>query len=181
MSYNWEGLFDKSPSWKSIDSYLDFDDYWQNIENEFKCNKLEDMCNTKFFLRPVIIDNQECFSTKSRKFIVHLDPTHEILQVYDSNELIYDIPEANSLILEREELNKNIKEARDELIVLEKKKYDLSKDSWLDPKIEELHITAIQELSLNKKCIKKWTDRVINIEKELTNSFADFISKNDYI
>ena len=181
MSYNWEGPCDITPSWTSIDSYHAENDYWKNIDNAFKCKALKKMCKTEFLLAPVIIDNNECYSTKSRKFIVYLDSTHEILQVYDSNKLIYDIPEANSLILEREELNKNIKEVKDKSIVLEKKIYDLSKVSNLDSKIEELHITAIQELSVNKSDLKIWEERVRNIKKELPSVFANFISKNDNI
>jgi hypothetical protein len=178
MSYNWEGPCDITPSWTSIDSYHAENDYWKNIDNEFKCKALKKMCKTEFLLTPIIIENIECYSTKSKKFIVYLDPCHDILQVYDSNKLIYDIPEANSLILEREDLNKNIKVEKEKSIILEKKKYDLSKVSNLDPKIEELHVKVIQELSENKYNIKIWEERVQNIKKELTNAFIDFISKN---
>ena len=38
-----------------------------------------------------------------------------------------------------------------------------------------------QELSINKDIIKNNEERVINIKKELTNAFIDFISKNDCI
>jgi hypothetical protein len=181
MDYYLEGPCDKTPSWTSIESYHDENDYWINIENAFRCKALKKMCKTDFLLTPLIIDNKECYSTKSGKFIIYLDQCHDILQVYGSNKLIYDIPVANSLMLEREELIKNIKEMKEKSTLLEKNKYDLSKVYRLDIKIESLYLKVADELHKNLATIKIWEERVINIKKELTNTFVDYISKNDCI
>jgi hypothetical protein len=179
MSYNCEGPCDKSLSWTSIDSYNDETVYWQNIENAFRCKALKKMCKTEFLLTPIIIENKECYSTKSEKFIVHLDPCHDILQVYDSNKLIYDIPEANSLILERQELVENIIKLKDKIKDLQKNVYHLSAICNLDTNIKKLLLQYTEELSINKDIIKNNEERIISIKKELTNTFVDFISKND--
>jgi len=181
MSYNWDGPCDITPSWTSIDSYHDETVYWQNIENEFRCKALKKMCKTEFITTPVIIENKECYSTKSGIFIVHLDPCHDILQVYGSNELIYDIPVANALLYERQELVKNTIYLKDKIKELQKNVYHLSAISNLDANIKELLLQYAEELSINKDIIKNNEERVINIKKELTNAFADFISKNDCI
>jgi hypothetical protein len=181
MSYNWEGPCDKSPSWTSINSYHDENDYWKNIENASRCKTLKKMCKTEFLLTPVIIDNKECYSTKSSKFIVHLDPTYEILQVYNSNKLIYDIPIANALLYKQQELVENTIYLKDKIKDLQKNIYHLSAISNLDSKIKELLLQYTEELSINKDIIKNNEEHVINIKKELTNAFVDFISKNDYI
>lgn len=181
MSYIDDGPCDKSPSWTSVDSYHDETIYWKNVENAFRCKALKKMCKTEFLLTPVIIENKECYSTKSRKFIVHLDPCHDILQVYDSNELIYDIPLANSLLYERQELVENTINLKDKIKELQKNVYHLSAICNLDAKIKELLLQYTEELSINKDIIKNNEERVINIKKELTNAFIDFISKNDCI
>jgi len=77
MSYIDDVPCDKSLSWTSIDSYHDETIYWQNVENAFRCKALKKMCKTEFLLTPIIIENKECYSTKSKKFIVHLDPCHD--------------------------------------------------------------------------------------------------------
>ncbi len=175
MNYNWEGPCDKTLSWTSIESYHDENEYWQNVENSFRCKALKKMCKTEFITTPVIIENKECYSTKSGIFIVHLDPCHDILQVYDSNQLIYDIPEANSLILEREVLVKNIKETKAKSILLEEEKYHLSKVCKLDTKIESMYLKIADEIQINLSAIEIWQKRVFEIKKELTNAFINFI------
>ena len=181
MSYIDDGPCDISLSWTSIDSYHNETIYWQNIENAFRCKALKKKCKTEFLLTPVIIENKECYSTKSRKFIVHLDPTHEILQVYDSNELIYDIPLANALLYERQELVENTINLKDKIKDLQKNVYHLLAICNLDTKIKELSLQYTEELSINTDIIKNNEERIISIKKELTNAFADFISKNDCI
>ncbi len=175
----YDGPCDMSPSWTTIDSYHDENEYWINKENEHNCKTLKKMCKTEFINKTVNINNKECYSTKSGKFIVNLDTTHNILQVYDSNKLVYNIPEANILLYEQQELKENMIQIKEKIKDLQKNVYHLSAICNLDTNIKELLLQYTEKLSLDKDILKKNEERIINIKKELTNAFCNFISKND--
>ena len=174
-----DGPCDKSPSWTSIDSYHDENLYWLNIENQHNCKTLKQMCKTEFISTTVNVNKKECYSTKSGKFLVNLDTTHNILQVYDSNKLVYDIADANILLYERQELQESIIQLNEQIKDLQKNVYHLSAICNLDTNIKELLLQYTEKLSLDKDNLKKNEERIISIKKELTNAFCNFISKND--
>jgi hypothetical protein len=62
---------------------------------------------------------------------------------------------------------------------LQKNVYHLSAICNLDTNIKKLLLQYTEELSINKDIIKNNEERIISIKKELTNTFVDFISKND--
>lgn len=179
MNSIYDGPCDKSPSWTSIDSYHDENEYWLNINNAHNCKTLKKMCKTEFINTTVNVNKNECYSTKSGKFLVNLDTTHNILQVYDSNKLVYDIPDANILLYEQQELIENIIQLKEKIKDLQKNVYHLSAICNLDNNIKELFLKYTEELSLDKDILKKNEERIISIKKEITNAFCDFISKND--
>ena len=179
MNSIYDGPCDTSLSWTSIDSYHDETEYWLKINNAHNCKTLKKMCKTEFISTTVNVNKKECYSTKSGKFLVNLDDTHNILQVYDSNKLVYDILDANILLYERQELEENTIQLKEKIKDLQKNVYHLSAICSLDTKIKELLLQYTEELSLDKDILKKNEERIISIKKELTNAFCDFISKND--
>ena len=175
----YDGPCDKSLSWTSIDSYHDENEYRLNIENEHNCKTLKKMCKTEFISKTVNINKKECYSTKTGKFLVNFDTTHNILQVYDSNKLVYNIPEANILLYEQQELLESIIQLNERIKDLQQNVYHLSAICNLSSNIKELLLQYTEELSLDKDILKKNEERIISIKKELTNAFCDFISKNN--
>jgi hypothetical protein len=179
MDSIYDGPCDTSPSWTSIDSYHDENEYWLKINNVHNCKTLKKMCKTEFISATVNVNKKECYSTKSGKFLVNLDDTHNILQVYDSNKLVYDIADANKLLYERQKLVENITHLQEKISCLQQNIYHLYAINKLDINIKELLLQYTEELSSDKDILKKNEERIILIKKELTNAFCDFISKND--
>ena len=156
------------------------DQYWRRRNSEFICEALEKLCKKKFSKQPIIIRKQECYSGEKEKYYVCLDDCHDITQVYDANQEIYNIPQIKVLLDERETCYRIFQETKHTLNIIEKETYHLGNIRNLDAVIEKLFSERVEQIPKLRETIETNQERIKKIKKELTVVFADFISKHDY-
>jgi hypothetical protein len=153
--------------------------YWQRRNYEFICESLKKLCGKKFSAHPIIIKKQECFGGETGKYYVCLDYCHDITHVFDANQEIYEIPAVKVLLDERETCFRIIQETKTILTKIENETYHLGNVRHLDSIIENLFLERAEQLPRLKETIGKNEERIKKIKRELTQVFADFLSKHE--
>jgi len=156
------------------------DQYWRRRNSEFICEALEKLCKKKFSKQPIMIKKQECYGGEKGRYYICLDDCHDITQVYDANQEIYNIPQIKVLLDERETCYRIFQETKTTLTIIEKETFYLGNVRHLDAVIEKLFSERVEQLPKLKEIIETNQERIKKIKKELTVVFADFISKLDY-
>ena len=116
---------------------------------------------------------------KKKRYYVCLDDCHDITQVYDANQEIYNIPAIKVFLDEREICFRTVQEARTTLTTIEKETYHLGNIRHLHTVIEKLLIEKVEQLPKLKEIIEINQERIKKIKKELKVVFADFLSKHE--
>jgi len=153
--------------------------YWQRRNSMFICEVLEKLCGKRFNKHPILIKQQECYGGETGKFYVSLDDCHDITNVYNANQEIYNIPEVKVLLDEREICFRIIQETKTTITRIEKEIFHLGNIRYLDEIIEKLFRERIEELPKLRETLEKNQERIKKIKKELTTVFVDFLSKHD--
>jgi len=153
--------------------------YWQERNNVFICKALEKICGKKFSKHPITIKKQKCYGGENMKYYVCLDDCHDITQVYNANQEIYNIPEVKVILDERKQCFRIVQETKDTLSKIEKETYHLGNIRYLDAVIEKLLCEKIEEIPKLRETIEKNQERIKKIKKELTKIFAEFLSKHE--
>lgn len=153
--------------------------YWQRRNHEFICESLKKLCGKKFSQNPITIKKQKCFGGETGKYYVCLDDSHDITHVYDTNQEIYNIPQIKVLLDERETCYRTMQETKTRLTIVGNESYHLGNIRHLDVVIEKLFRERVEELPILRETIVKNEERIKKIKKELTEVFADFLSKHD--
>jgi hypothetical protein len=153
--------------------------YWQRRNSDFICEALERLCGKKFSKHPIIIRKQECYAGETGKYYVSLDDCHDITNVYDANQKIYNIPEVKVLLDEREICFRTVQETKTTLSQIEKEIFHLGNVRHLDKVIEKLFSEKVEQIPKLRETIEKNQERIKKIKKELTNVFANFLGKHD--
>jgi hypothetical protein len=173
-----DGPHDVSIPWRTQESINAEEEYYERERNTFTSKSLSRICKQKFLDTPIKIEGQPCFMEISGICSVNIDCSHNILQVYDSTNSIYEIPIAKNLFIERKECNRIIEENTIILKKTENEAYHLSNiRTLLNPLIEETYQNHVKQMQTLKEIIQTNKERVTQIEKELTVAFACFISK----
>jgi len=152
--------------------------YWQRKNNEFICETLEKLCGKKFSKHPIKIKKQECFGGETGKYFVSLDDCHDITNIYDANQEIYNIPEVKVLLDEREQCFRIIQETKTNLTKIEHETYHLGNVRHLDEVIEKIFSDKVKQILKLRETIEKNQERIKKIKKELTRVFVEFLSKH---
>lgn len=153
--------------------------YWQRRNSEFICETLEKLCGKRFSHKPIKIRKQECYGGESGRYYVCLDDCHDITNVYDANQEIYNIPAIKVLLDEREQCFRKIQEAKTILSTIEKETFHLGNIRYLDTVIEKLFVEKVGQIPILRETIETNQERIKRIKKELTKVFADFLSKHE--
>jgi len=153
--------------------------YWQRRNSEFICETLKKLCGKNFSKHPIIIRKQECYGGETGKYYVCLDDCHDITNVYDANQEIYNIPSVKVLLDEREQCFRIFQEAKITVTAIEKEIFHLGNVRHLDTVIEKLLIEKVEQIPKLRETIKSNEERIKKIKKELTKVFAEFLSKHE--
>jgi hypothetical protein len=153
--------------------------YWQRRKNEFICETLKKLCGKRFSQHPIKIRKQECYGGETGKYYVCLDDCHDITNVYDVNQEVYNIPAVKVLLDEREQCFRKIQEAKTILSTIEKETFHLGNVRHLHTVIEKLLIEKVEQIPKLRETIEINQERIKKIKKELTKVFADFLSKHE--